>query len=82
MVIKLLYQEFIKSLVIKSFKWYFMNHILILPIGDFGLDHKDDVHHSGDEEAKDQEVKAALQVLHNKGFHCNKLHFKIIILNG
>ena len=60
-----------------------MNHNnLILPIGDFGLDHKDDVHHGGDGEAKEQEVKAALQVLHHKCFHCDKLHFKIIIMNG
>ena len=82
MVNKLIHQELIKSLVIKSFKWYFMNHITILPIGEFGLDDKDDVHHGGNEEAKEQEVKAALQVLHNKGFHCDKLHFKIIIINS
>jgi hypothetical protein len=37
-----------------------MNHITILPIGEFGLDDKDDVHHSGNKEAKEQEVKAAL----------------------
>ena len=60
-----------------------MNHInLILPIGDLGLDDRDDVHHGGDGKAKDQEVKAALQVLHHQGVHCDKLHFKIIIMNG
>ena len=83
MVNKLIHQELIKSLVIKSFKWYFVNHInLILPIGDLGLDDRDDVHHGGDGKAKDQEVKAALQVLHHQGVHCDKLHFKIIIMNG
>ena len=60
-----------------------MNHInLILPIADLGLDHKYDVDHGGDGEAKEQEVKAALQVLHNKAIHCDKLHFKMIFING
>ena len=83
MVNKLIHQELIKSLVIKSFKWYFVNHInLILPIGDLGLDHKYDVDHGGDGEAKEQEVKAALQVLHHQGIHCKRLQFKIIFING
>ena len=60
-----------------------MNHNnLILPIGDFGLDHKDDVHHGGDGEAKEQEVKSALQVPHHQGIHCEILNFKLIFING
>ena len=54
-----------------------MNHInLILPIADLGLDHKYDVDHGGDGEAKEQEVKAALQVFHHKGIQCEILHLR------